>query len=130
MSTSDQEYIPGVCNIGPKEIAKRRALGWIGLAASVVLWTTFIVLKTAAAWRLFVFVPAMLSALGFLQTRWRFCAKHGCDGTFKFGSKTGRTDSVEQAEFRRKDRQTALLIVGLATLIGVAVAVAAYYIPL
>ncbi|HEY4234004.1 MAG TPA: hypothetical protein VGM76_11295 [Lacipirellulaceae bacterium] len=128
MSAADHEYIPGVCNIGSKEIAKRRVLGWIGLAASVVLWATLIFLKSAAAWRLFLFVPAVLSALGFLQAHRRFCVKHGFDGTFKFGPRAQKTADADQPDHRRKDRQTAVRIVIIATLIGIAVAAAAYFI--
>ena len=36
------EYIPGVCNIGPAEIARRRRAGWTGLVATVVLWALFV----------------------------------------------------------------------------------------
>ena len=31
------EYVPGVCNIGPDEIARRRNLGWVSLAISLAL---------------------------------------------------------------------------------------------
>lgn len=72
MAGDDREYIPGVCNIGVGEIKKRRALGWIGLAATIVLWTTFIVLTSPAPWRLLLFVPALLAALGFIQSKQGF----------------------------------------------------------
>jgi hypothetical protein len=130
MAASNQEYVPGVCNIGPGEIRKRRALGWIGLAATILLWATFIALKTAAPWRLLLFVPALLAALGFLQSAWHFCAKYGFDGAFKFGRTVGRADSPEQADFRRKDRRTAVTIIGLSALVGIATAAAGYFVPL
>jgi hypothetical protein len=126
--TNSEQYVPGVCNIGSKEVAKRRALGWIGLAASILLWATFIVLKTAAPWRLTLIVPVMLAALGFLQAKWRFCAMYGLSGAFKFGPKSGRPDTPIPGESRDKDRRTSLLIIGLSALIGLAVAVSAYYI--
>ena len=34
------EYVPGVCNIGPDEIARRRNLGWVALAITLLLLLT------------------------------------------------------------------------------------------
>jgi hypothetical protein len=130
MAGDDREYIPGVCNIGVGEIKKRRALGWIGLAATIVLWTTFIVLTSPAPWRLLLFVPALLAALGFLQSKQGFCVKYGFDGAYKFGRNVGRPNTPEQADFRRKDRRTALRIIGFSALIGLATAAAGYLLPL
>jgi hypothetical protein len=125
-----EQYIPGIRNIGPKEVAKRRALGWIGLVASVLFWATCVFFHMSPPWRLLLFVPVTLSSLGFLQAGWHFCAQYGLKGAFKFGSTNGRVDSVEQTGCRGKDRQTALLIIGLSALIALAVAAAAYYIQL
>jgi hypothetical protein len=129
MAGDDGEYIPGVCNIGPAEVKKRRALGWIGLVATILLWATFVVLKTAASWRLFLFVPALLAALGFIQSAWHFCVKYGFEGAFKFGRNVGRSDSPEQAEFRSKDRRTAIVILALSALAGIVTAAAGYFVP-
>ena len=34
--TSRTEYIPGVCNIGPAKIRRRRQSGWIGVGATLI----------------------------------------------------------------------------------------------
>ena len=130
MTATKSQYIPGVCNIGRAEIRQRWIAGWIGVAASVLLLAILVLFKTAVAWRLLVFFPATLAAVGFLQAAWHFCAKFGLGGVFNFGPDLGQTDTVEQAEFRKKDRRTALLIMGLSLLIGLAVAAAAYFVPL
>ena len=130
MTATKSQYIPGVCNIGRAEIRQRWIAGWIGVAASVLLLAILVLFKTAVAWRLLVFFPATLAAVGFLQAAWHFCAKFGLGGVFNFGPDLGQTDTVEQAEFRKKDRRTALLIIGLSLLIGLAVAAAAYFVPL
>ena len=126
---TSQEYVPGVCNIGRAETDRRWKIGWIALLATAVFWLVLIGLKIAPLWRLLVFFPASLSAAGFLQAAWRFCAKFGLMGTFNTGPGVGRTDIVEQAEFRRQDRRTARRIIGLSALIGTAVAAAAYMLP-
>jgi hypothetical protein len=130
MESNSQEYVPGECNIGPGEIKKRKVLGWIGLIVTLALWGTFIVLKAAPPWRVFLFVPAMLAALGFLQAAWRFCVMYGLNGAFKFGRKVGKSDGSERAEFLRKDRRTALTIIGLSALVGGATAAAGFFVPL
>jgi hypothetical protein len=123
-------YVPGVCNIGRAEIKHRLLIGWLSLAACVVFWAAFRVFKIPAAGRLVLFLPASMAATGFLQAAWHFCAKFGLGGVFNFGPDVGKTDSVEQAEFRRQDRRTALRIIGLSALAGIVVAAAAYFLPL
>jgi hypothetical protein len=129
MTTSEQEYIPGVCNIGRAEIRQRKVIGWVALAATVGLWGGCLVWRAPAVWRLVLFFPATIAAIGFLQAAWHFCAKFGLGGVFNFGPHVGRTDSVEQAEYRRKDRRTAWQIIGLSVLAGVVVGAAAYFVP-
>jgi hypothetical protein len=125
---SKSEYIPGVCNIGPAERRARRLVGWIGLGATIALWVIFALTSTPHIWRLFVFLPASMAAAGFLQSALHFCAGFGMKGVFNFGPEVGKTDTVLQAEFRKKDRQKALFILFLSVLIGAVAAVAAFLI--
>jgi hypothetical protein len=118
------EYIPGVCNIGPAERRARRMAGWMGLAATITLWGIFIFAHIPQIWRLFIFLPASMAATGFLQSAFHFCAGFGMRGVFNFGPEVGKTDTVEQAEFRKQDRNKALFIIFLSCVIG-AVAAAA-----
>lgn len=121
------KYIPGVCNIGTEEINKRKQAGWIGLIATAVLWALFIWLHIPSIWRLTLFFPAMMSATGFLQAYMHFCAYFGFASLFNFGN-VGKTDSVQQAEFRAQDRKRAWQIVLYSILIGTAVAIIAFII--
>jgi hypothetical protein len=128
MSTK-AEYVPGVCNIGPAEIRRRRQSGWLGLGVTVVLWAVFLVFRVPAPWRLLLFLPATISATGFFQAAMHFCAGFGMRGVFNFGADVGKTDTVEQAEFRLKDKRKARLIGLYSALVGAAVAVAGLLIP-
>ena len=130
MTDTNEAYIPGVCNIGKAETRRRKLIGWIALIFCITTWAAFILLKVATPWRLLLFFPAMIAAIGFLQAAWHFCAKYGLNGVFNFGRNVGKTDSVEQAEYRRQDRRTALQIIGLSALAGAVVAGTAYLIPL
>ena len=121
----EDKYIPGVCNIGPAEIKKRKQAGWTGLIATVLLWMAFIWFDVPSAWRLLLFFPAMMSATGFLQAYMHFCAYFGFASLFNFGD-VGKTDSVSQAEFRARDRRRAWQIIIYSVLVGVIAAFLAY----
>jgi hypothetical protein len=124
------EYIPGVCNIGPAERRARRMVGLGGLGITIVLWAIFIFVHVPQIWRFFIFLPASMGATGFLQSAFHFCVGFGMKGVFNFGPVVGKTDTVMEAEFRKKDRQKALFILFLSVMIGVAVALAAVVIKI
>ena len=121
-------YQPGVCNIGPAEIRRRRLSGWIGIAVSVVYLALAFGLGWAAPWRLLVALPAMMAATGFLQAAFHFCVNFGTRGLYNFGE-LGTEETVYEAEFRKADQRKALLITGLSLAIGLAVAVIAFLMP-
>lgn len=129
MQIIQNQYIPGVCNIGPAEIKKRKQSGWLGLIVTAVLWALFIWFNTPPVWRLVLFFPTMMSATGFLQAYMHFCAYFGFANLFNFGD-VGKTDSVMQAEFRAKDRRKAWQIIVYSAVIGIVVAVIAYYLSI
>jgi hypothetical protein len=106
------EYIPGVCNIGPSEVSRRKKTGWAGLGISGVL------LFVPSPYRLIIFFPITMAVLGFLQAHFHFCAGFGLRGIYNVLKPAGQTESVQQKEFRNKDRQKALQIAGMAIFIG------------
>lgn len=126
METAERRYAPGICNIGPAEIARRRQAGWIGLAATAVLWVLFYYLHVPAGWRLILFLPAWISAVGFIQVSMGFCAGFGLMGVFNLGPTAGRTESVTDAAARAKDRKKSLQIIGYAAAIAAVIAALAY----
>ncbi len=123
-------YIPGACNIGKSEIRMRRLLGWAGLISTVIVYILFVFLNVPHVWRPVIFIPSTMAAIGFLQAHMHFCAYFGMVGLFNFSADVGKTDTVEQAEFRAMDRRKAWQIIIYSFLIGIAAAVLAYYIPL
>ncbi len=128
MEQLNNQYIPGVCNIGPAEIRLRKRLGWWGLIITIVLWAVLVWFGVPAAWRLVVFIPVFFAANGFLQGFMHFCAGFGMKGVFNFGPAVGKTDSVSQAEFRKKDRRKAQQIFAYSAIIGIVVALIAFWI--
>lgn len=124
-----QRYIPGVCNIGPAEIRRRRYVGYAGFLVTFAMIAAFYYFNIPDAMRLLVIIPAFGGAMGFLQAQLHFCAKFGMSGIFNVSDDTVKTESVEQAEWRAKDRQKALNILTLSLIIAWAFALYAYFLP-
>jgi hypothetical protein len=122
-----QKYIPGVCNIGPAERARRRQSGLLAAAVTIALLMILMAIHTPTSWRLLIFLPATAAASGYLQSAFHFCAGFGMRGLYNVVNSAGITNDVQSEEFRRKDRSKALTIVAYSALIGTAVAVASLW---
>jgi hypothetical protein len=123
---NEPQYVPGVCNIGPAEIAVRKRFGWTGLGLTALLWALFASVHAGRVWFLLLFFPSAISAVGFIQGTMHFCAAYGLRSVFNVASEVGRTDTVLQAEFRAQDKKKARQILGLSVLIGLLAALVAF----
>jgi len=123
------DYQPGICNIGPAEIARRRRAGHIGLVATIALFAILILVSAPPLARLVLIIPAAVSASGYLQAYLKFCAGFGSRGIFNF-DEVGTTEQVADAAARALDKAKANRI-GLASFaIGIAVALVAVVLPI
>ena len=123
------EYRPGVCNIGPAEIARRRRAGHVGLLVTVAAFAALVAIDAPSLARLILVLPAAAAASGYLQAWLKFCAGFGSRGIFNFGP-VGDTQQVVDEDARARDRVRANRI-GLASLaIGLVVGIAAAVIPI
>lgn len=123
------DYQPGVCNIGPAEIARRRRAGHIGLIASVVLLAVLVAVGAPPLARLLLVIPVAVSASGYLQAYLKFCAGFGATGVYNFDD-VGTTDRVADAAARALDRAKASRI-GIASFaVGIAAALVAALLPI
>lgn len=113
-------YIPGVCNIGKEEIKKRNQVGIAGLVLTVLIYFIFVYFEVSKEVRFLVFIPAVISAIGLLQARMRFCVYYGFAEMFNFDS-LGKSNEVKNDEFVRKDKKRARSIIYSAVLIGIVV---------
>ena len=118
MNKPTSSYIPGVCNIGPAERRMRRAWGIFGISTGIILLVYFIVVDAELAWRFLLLAPFTAGALCLLQDAFHFCTAFGLRGIYNVVNSTGVTDNVELEAYRRKDVRKALLIAGLALLVG------------
>jgi hypothetical protein len=122
---SSQQYIPGVCNIGPVEIANRRRTGIISLIITIIFAGVLYTTRAPHLYRLLLFLPAAISASALIQAQLHFCAGFAQAGLFNFSDQLGKTDTVAQAEYRAKDKRKAIHITLAAAAIGLLVALLA-----
>jgi len=127
--TTEYEYRPGACNIGPAEIARRRRAGHVGAVVTIGLILLLVVTHAPAPLRLLVFLPAAGAASGYLQAFFRFCAGFGSRGVFNFGE-LGRTDAVTDPGARARDRAMAARIGVASAVVGVVVAILTVLLPI
>ena len=113
----DFQYIPGSCNIGKGEIRRRQLVALLGLFFSISTLLTFNTVDAPPAIRLGIFFPLFVTAIGFVQSRSKFCLAYGFAGTFNIG-KLGDIKRVENKEDRQADRVTALKILGKSFLLA------------
>ena len=126
---SATDYVPGVCNIGPAEIARRRRAGHVGAAAAVALFAGLVAIGAPPILRLAIALPVAVSASGYLQARLKFCAGFGSTGVFNFGE-LGATQHVVDEAARAADRRTSLRISLASGAIGLAVGTVAAVLPI
>ena len=119
------DYEPGVCNIGPAEIRRRRMAGHVGAIATLVVLAVLVVLDAPPVARLILILPAAGAASGYLQAWLKFCAVFGSRGVFNFGSLgdwTKITDDDALARDRRRSREIGLMALAIGVVIGIGAA--------
>ena len=123
------EYIAGSCNIGKGEVRRRKFVALIGAAITLTTATTLFVTDQSRVARLSIFIPAIIFAIGFVQSREKFCLAYGLAGTFNFGG-LGDVKRVQSEEDRKADRKTALSILAQSAMLAVAITAVVFALPL
>jgi hypothetical protein len=121
-------YQPGVCNIGPAEIRRRRTAGHVGSVVTVLALAALVALDAPPIARLILILPAAGAASGYLQAWFRFCAGFGSRGIFNFGA-LGDSTTVTDPDALARDRRRSREIGGMARAIGVIAGIAAALLP-
>jgi hypothetical protein len=111
------QYIPGSCNIGKGEVRRRQLVALVGLFFSISTLLAFNTVGAPTEVRLGIFFPLMVTSVGFVQSRSKFCLAYGFAGTFNVG-KMGDIKRVASKEDRAADRKTALVILGKSFLLA------------
>ena len=124
-----QEYVAGSCNIGTGEVRRRQFVALAGAVISVTSLIGLIGTDAARSARLTLFFPLMVFAIGFIQSRKKFCLAYGFMGTFNFG-KLGQISRVSDPVAKKADRKTALTILAQSLLLALGLTLAIFALPL
>jgi hypothetical protein len=129
LSMRQGSYVPGACNIGPDEIARRRRIGHVGAIVTVALFVVLVALNVPAPVRFLVALPAAGAAAGYLQALFRFCVAFGSRGVFNFG-RHGSVIEDPDDEARARDRTRALELSVAIAAVGLGVGAIAVLLPI
>ena len=116
------DYIPGTCNIGKGEIRRRQFVALIGLFLTITVGIGLLPNEDPNPPRFFIFFPALIFSIGFVQTRKKFCLAYGFAGTFNFG-RLGKASRVASAEDKKADRKMAISILRQSVLLALGITV-------
>ena len=121
------QYQAGSCNIGGGEIKRRQIVAVFGAFFTLSSLVGFVTQDVSRSARITIFLPALVFAIGFFQSRQKFCVAYGFMGTFNFG-KMGQISKVQSPEDRASDRKFALKLLGKAVLLAAVITVFALFI--
>ena len=107
-------------NLAERGVRRRRTMGIIWLVISIAAAGSMILLNSARLWRLVLFVPFALAAVGLLQARERTCVALGMAG--KRENPDGTYSTVPAAECPAINRKVTSIMVRVV-LIAVAATV-------
>ena len=124
-----QEYVAGSCNIGKGEIRRRQVVALAGAVISTTSLVGLISTDAARSARFSLFIPIMIFAIGFVQSRKKFCLAYGLAGTFNFGG-LGQISRVSDPISKKADRKTALTILAQSTALALGLTLATFVLPL
>ena len=125
---SEELYIAGSCNIGTREIMRQRIVALSGLLFAVITASIVLAQDSTRSTRWAVFLPLLVAAIGWIQSRRKFCLAYGLAGTFNFG-RMGEIKRVNDPVSRNADRKTALTILLQSLALAFAVTLIFYFLP-
>jgi hypothetical protein len=126
-STATPHYIPGVCNINPIEIRKRRMVGHLGLAVTIILIALAFALHVSWIFRIVIIIPAFLSVTGYLQAHNKFCV--GFAAQKQQNADTGEIVQITDKDALELDKRKTRTMNLQATIIAAAVTAIVCVIP-
>jgi hypothetical protein len=129
LEPAEGEYRPGACNIGPREIAKRRAYGVAGVVSAVVLGIVLVAIDAPSLARALVIFPLWGGIIGLEQARRKFCAGFAYAG-IRSVMGSDATESVGDREDLRRDRATARRMVAYSGAIAAAITAVFVLLPI
>jgi hypothetical protein len=126
--TPHHGYEPGVCNIGPAEIRRRRVGAVLGTVITLVVAAVIFALGLPHPVRLLIALPAAGAIVGWLQAVLRFCVGFARLGVFNFGE-LGPMEQVADRAAHHADQRRAAQMIGVSLIGGLAIGLVAFLLP-
>ena len=124
--SSEGNYIPGTCNIGREQLAKRKLFLLKCVLVTLVCIIFLEVFHLDKTLRLFIFIPFTLTTIGTQQVLFKFCYIFGLKGYYGFGA-VGKAKTVEEDAYRRLDLRKSQKMILSSVIIGLILAFVYYY---
>lgn len=122
-------YRPGVCNIGPQEIARRRRSGLVGLGLAAAIAAGLVVAGAPPILRVAVFPVLAGAIVGLEQARRHFCAGFALAGIRNFGARDAIEHVTDDAALAA-DRRAALILFGYSSVIAATITAVFVVLPI
>jgi hypothetical protein len=107
-------------NIGPRERQKRLALGLTSLTLGLLLASAMLWLDVSRVWRLAIFMPALMAALGVRQAMAQTCVRLSAMGVKNLDDGNQRVTDAENDAIKRQaavvNRDSVLVAAGATAL--------------
>ena len=115
------KYIPGICNIGPKEIAARRTMGYLGIILTAIFIFLSLDQEFPKWWRIFVIFPGTFAAIGFIQAKSNFCVSYGLMGLSNISGSINKTSAVTERSSKLADLKKSIQLLAYSVIIGMVI---------
>jgi hypothetical protein len=122
-------YRPGACNIGPREIAKRRAYGVAGIVSAIVLGIVLLAIDAPPLARGLIVLPLWGAIISLEQARRKFCAGFAYAGIRSVAG-SNATERVDDRADLAADRATARRMVAYCGAIAAAITAVFVLLPI
>lgn len=122
-------YRPGTCNIGAREIARRRAFGVAGVVSSVVLGVVLLAIDAPPLARGLIIFPLWGAIISLEQARRKFCVAFAYAG-IRSVDRSAATERVADQADLAADRAAARRMVAYCGAIAAAITAAFILLPI
>jgi hypothetical protein len=120
------EYSPGVCNIGPAEIRKRKNMLYVAIIALILVTFIFLMrgvflgsgIVISTIMLILVFLASTGTMINSFQVKSEFCVAFAFQGVHNFGDLTEKKSKLSETDYIQKDKSRAFEIIKNSSLIG------------
>jgi glucose-6-phosphate-specific signal transduction histidine kinase len=124
--SKEPDYIPGTCNIGNEQLAKRKRFLVKCILVTVLGVSYQLVFHSDKVLRLLMFIPFAVTAVAAQQVFYKFCYRFGLTGLYGFGE-LGKEKNAEEDEFKKLDRKKSQRMIVSSVIIGIILSIAYYF---